>query len=240
MGESILPVITLSAAFFAALFVMVAASSELIIESQRQAMLEQVPDSVTDVLLDEFLTTWPPNPYTVTEDDDHWYWTDDPVVTFDPGGGEEHPLKMWVVRNDPFKENTADYLIFQQIYGWFGTKEKHVRVPYKLIEESYSELENYSRISLDLRYQMEVFIWTNDPTGLPSVLWTGEYNVTVGVGLNETLESLSPWGMVGKIMTFRMPNTPWYVNVMIATPIMMMLIYTAFCIIRSVIPLLSG
>lgn len=205
-------------------------------------MLGVQPPAITDVIMDEFLATWPPNPYTVTDDDDLTYWDHrgDPVTTFDPGGGEEHPLKMWVVRDDPWETATADYLVFQQIYGWFGTKEAHIEVPYLLIEQNYNIYENYSRITIDLRYGFELFFWTNDDNGLPSVIWDGEYNITVGVNLNDTLDSLSPWGMVGKIMTFQLPGTNWVMAALVAAPVYMMLFYMAFCIIRSVIPLLSG
>ena len=241
MAESVLGPVVLITTFFSVLTLLVVLIAPVIIESERSYMTMIAPPKIVDVFLEEFLDDWPPSPYAVTPDDAEWYWDlDVPMTTFDPGGGEEHPLYCWLVRNDPFKEHSPDYLVFQQIYGWFGSKELHTYISYSEILDRYDPLMNYTRIAIDLRYTFEVFIWTDDPTGLEDLLYTDTYNITVGVGLNDTLDSLSPWGMVGKIMTFSLPGTNYVMAAIVAMPIYMMLFYMAFVIIRSCIPLLGG
>lgn len=241
MTESLLGPLTLITAFFGMLFVLATLIAPVLIEADRIYTTSPVPTSVLDTFLEEYLDDWPPNPYTVTDEDagSSWNPRGDPMVTFDPGGGEEHPLKCWLVRDDFFKTASADYLVFQQVYGWFGTKEAHTYVPLRLIEEAYDVMTNYSRITIDLKYTFELFFWIDD-YDLPETLYENNYNITVGTGLNDTLDSLSPWSMVGKIMTGRLPGVNWVVSAVIAGPIYMMLFYMGFVIIRSVIPLLGG
>jgi hypothetical protein len=117
-----------------------------------------------------------------------------------------------------------------------GTKEDHVLVSYNYILQQYDSIQNYSRFTIDLRYTLEVFVWTGDSPGLFLDLWDDHYNMTVGAGLNESLDSISPWGMVGKIMTFRMPGVNWQINMLIAY---LMLIFMGWFIIRSAIPFLG-
>lgn len=240
--EEILPKVVLVVGFFSALFVMVIVISPLIIEAERPAMMSIGPTNIVDAFMDDFLVAWTPSSFGVDSAyaDSIWHPKSAPMVEFTSGGGEEHPLKCWLIRDDPFKEETADYLVFEQVFGWFGMKERHAFVSYSYILSQYDGLTNYSRFTLDLRYTFEVFIWTTGTPGLFVDMWDDKYNMTVGYGLNESMDSISPWGMVGKIMTFRMPGANIFVNMLIATPIYTMLIFMAWFVIRSAIPFLGG
>ena len=239
--EEILPKVVLVSAFFSTLFVLVFAISPVIIEAERPLMTAGTPPNIMDALMDEYLIGWTPTAFGMDSSyaSEIWHPKSTPTVEFTSGGGEEHPLKCWLVRHDPFKPETADYLVFQQIYGWLGTKELHTMVSYNFILQQYDEVQNYSRFTLDLRYTFEVFVWTGDSPGLFQDIWGDHYNMTIGAGLNDSLDSISPWGMVGKIMTFRMPGSNWIVNMIIATPIYLMLIFMGWFIIRSAIPFLG-
>ena len=242
-SESLLGPIVLVVTFFSVLTLLVYLVAPLIIESERPYMASmQAPPKIVDTFMQDFLDDWPPSPYTVTPEDAYWAWSPrmDTMVTFDPGGGEEHPLDCWLVKNDPFKAAGPDYLVFSQVYGWLGLEEMHTYIPYSQISNEYDSIMNFTRLTIDLRYTFSVFIWTDDPLGLPDMLYTDNYNITVGIGLNETMDSLSPWGMVGKIMTFSLPGTNFVLAAIVALPIYMMIFYIGFVIIRSCIPLLSG
>ena len=241
-SESLLGPVVLVVTFFSVLTLLVILVAPVIIESERTYMAMQAPPRIVDTFMQDFLDDWPPSPYTVTPEDAHWTWNlrGDTMVTFDPGGGEEHPLDCWLVRNDPFKAAGPDYLVFSQTFGWLGLEERHTYLPYTEILSEYDYIENFTRVTIDLRYTLTVFFWTDDPIGLPDLLYTDNYNITVGVGLNDTLDSLSPWGMVGKIMTFNLPGTNYILAAMVALPVYMMIFYIGFVIIRSCIPLLSG
>lgn len=240
--ESILPKVVLITAFFGCLFLLTVAVAPLIVESERPSMATIGTTNIMDAFMDEYLVAWTPSSFLVNSSDASavWHPKSAPMVEFTSGGGEEHPLKCWLVRGDPFKSETADYLVFQQIFGWFGMKERHAFISYKYILSQFESLTNYSRFSIDLRYQFEVFIWSNDTPGLAVEIWDDEYKMTVGYGLNESMDSISPWGMVGKIMTFRMPGVPGFINILIAAPIYTMLIFMGWFIIRSAIPFLGG
>ena len=240
MAEGVLGPVVLVVTFFSVLTLLIAQIAPILVESDRLYPTIIGPPSIVDTFMEEFLTDWPPSPYSVTPGDADWFWgVLNEMVEFDPGA-EEHPLKCWLVRNDPFKAASADYLVFQQYFGWFGLKELHTFIPYTMILDRYDSQNNYSRITINLRYTFEVFVWTTDPIGLEDLLYTDTYNITVGVGLNDTLDSLSPWTMVGQIMTFNIPGTNYMTAAIIAFPIYMMLFYIAFVIIRSCIPLLGG
>lgn len=107
------------------------------------------------------------------------------------------------------------------------------------IRNAYDDENNYSCVYIQLRYTFMVVFWS-DVGYLPDLLDTNNYNVSVGISLNDTLESVSPWTMLGKIMSFRMPGTNLFTAALIAVPIYTVLIYMAFAIIRSCIPLLGG
>ena len=240
-SESLLGPIVLVVTFFSVLTLLVLLVAPVIVESQRTYMSMQAPPRIADTFTTEYLDDWLPSPYTVTPGEADWRWgVSDPMVTFDTGGGDDHPLDCWLVRNDPFKAAGPDYLVFRQIYGWFGLESSHFYLPYTEIVEQYDDIMNYSRITIDLRYTFSVFFWTEDPLELPTMLYTDNYNITVGLGLNDSLSSLSPWTMVGKIMTFSMPGTNFVLAAAVALPIYMMIFYIGFVIIRSCIPLLSG
>lgn len=229
-------------AFFSCLFALTVLVAPLIAESERPSMSQVIPGPISDIIMEDVLTPWDPSPFLVNHSYADFYWDvrGDTMVTFESDPSQEHPLKCWLVRDDPSESHTADYLVFQQIYGWFGTKEKHTMISYREIIDAYSDTNNYSRITIDLRYTFDLFFWSTEWPGLPLDIYADEYNITAAAGMNASLDSLSPWGMVGKIMSFRLPGTPWFIQALIAVPIYMMLVYMAFVIIRSVIPLLPG
>jgi len=241
-SESLLGPIVLVVTFFSVLTLLVILVNPVIVESQRSYMTMQAPPNIVDSFMSDFLDDWVPSPYTVTPDDGYWTWNlrGETMVSFDSDGGDEHPLDCWLVRNDPFLAAGPDYLVFSQIYGWLGAEEEHVYIPYSQILDAYDEFMNFTRLTIDLRYTFSVFIWTEDPLGLEDLLYTDNYNITVGLGLNDSLESLSPWTMVSKIMTFRLPGTSPILAAIVALPIYMMIFYIGFVIIRSCIPFLSG
>ena len=124
MAEGVLGPVVLVVTFFSVLTLLIAQIAPILVESDRLYPTIIGPPSIVDTFMEEFLTDWPPSPYGVTPGDADWFWgVLNEMVEFDPGA-EEHPLKCWLVRNDPFKAASADYLVFQQYYGWFGFKER--------------------------------------------------------------------------------------------------------------------
>ncbi len=197
---------------------------------------------IADVFDELQMTQWEPNEYEVTNDSTtggHDFW-DDYCVEFDAAGGSEHPLRMALVRDDwLYSRDGEDYWACWQYYGWLG---QEIAIEYISLDEiryAYDDDKNYSRMTLVLRFTFEIFFY-NDTQYFPDILEYNTYSVSVGVGLNDSMDSLSPWSMLGKIMSFRMPGTNFVTNVLIAIPIYTALLYIAFAIIRSCIPLLGG
>lgn len=233
----------LVAGFFTALVILIGQVQGLVNEGLDVGKtVNPQPKKLMDTLMDEYITAWTPNPFGVNSSfaENGWHPKITEMVEFTSGPGEEHPLKCWLIRDDPWEEHTRDYLVFQQTYGWFGTKQAVDFISYDEILEQYNNDTEYSRFTLDLRYTFEVFVFTTGTPGLWVDLWNENYNITVGTGVNETLDSLSPWSLLGQIMTFRLPGINPFVNALLAVPIYLMLFYMGFVVVRSVIPLLGG
>ena len=191
---------------------------------------------------------WVPETYTVTDDSQtggHNFQEDECVVFDAPGGGDDFPLEAALIRNAtwPYERDTSDYWAFWQYYGWLGWECAMEFISLDEIENSWSSDDNTSQIVVELRYTMLVIFWVDNFTAEETIrdrLDNNLYNVSVGANATDELDSLSAWTMIGKIMTFRMPGTNIVTNALIAIPIYTVLLYMAFAIIRSVIPLLGG
>ena len=194
---------------------------------------------ITDVFEELNLEAWLPDPYEVTgaSVDEGTPLIIDLAVTFDQVGGGDFPLKAGLVRNVSIVE--SDYWSFTQNFGWLGAEWHTVRVPLDDIRYAYDPAHNYSKITLSMRFTMFVYFWVEDGY-LPDALDTNNYNMTVGIGLNDSMDSISPWTMLGKLMTFRVPGMNFVTNALIAIPIYTVLLYIAFEIIRSCIPTMGG
>lgn len=183
-----------------------------------------------------------PSPYEVTGDSvgDGWDLEGEVSVTFEPPGGTPHPLYGVLVRNVtwPIDRDTGDYWAFWQDYGWFGGQTAWAYLSLDEITAAYDSVQDYAKIQISLRYSIQVVFWTNAGI-LTDYLDTNNYNLSAGANWTDSLDALSPWTMLGKILTFRMPGTNFVTNALIAIPIYLTLFYMAFAIIRSVIPLLG-
>lgn len=234
--------ILLLAAFFGSVVLMMVMITPVIFASIDPGEATTA-NRISEVFENLVLTAWEPNPYEVTgaSVDEGTSLSVDVAVTFDQPGGGDFPMECGLVRNQswPFDKETGDYWVFNQRYGWFGLEVAEKRVSLDTIRNAYDPASNYSKIIVSLRYTVSVFFWVNDGY-LPDLLDLNSYNVTAGIGLNDSMTSISPWTMLGKLMTFRMPGANLFTNALIAIPIYTVLIYIAFEIIRSCIPLLGG
>jgi len=234
--------ILLLAAFFGSVVLMMVMITPVIFASIDPGEATQA-SRISDVFEDLYLDAWEPNPYEVTgaSVDEGTSLITDVCQIFDAPGGSDHPLQAALVRNQsyPFDKHTGDYWEFDQRYGFLGWSEAQRRVSLDEIRYAYDESQNYSMMTVSMRYTFSIFFWSEDGY-LPDMLDTNNYNITVGIGLNDSMDSISPWTMLGKLMTFRMPGTNLFTNALIAIPIYTVLIYIAFEIIRSCIPLLGG
>ena len=188
---------------------------------------------------------WEPDAYTVTDESQTPAYNYVQCVEFDSPGGDEHPLHAALIRNAtwPYERDTADYWAVWQHYGWLGIERATEFISYDEIENAWSSDDNRSEIVVELRYTMLLIFWVDNLTGEETIrdrLDNNLYNVSAGANATDEVDSLSAWTMIGKIMTFRMPGTNIVTNALIAIPIYTVLLYMAFAIIRSVIPLLGG
>lgn len=236
------PVLLMAAFFGCVVFLMLSITP--IIYASLDTGQATTASRITDVFQELQFTEWEPNPFTVTGAFASNGWTYDDgtqLQVFDSATGDEHPLSAILVRNAswPVDYDTGDYWDLWQTYGWFGSSRAEGYISLDTITAAYDDDRNYSCIYIQLRYTFMVVFWS-DYGYLPDMLDTNNYNVSVGISLNDTLESVSPWTMLGKIMSFRMPGMNLFTNALIAVPIYTVLIYMAFAIIRSCIPLLGG
>lgn len=188
---------------------------------------------------------WEPQTYTVTDASQTVAYNYVQCVEFDAVGGSDFPLHSALIRNAtwPYERDTSDYWAFWQYYGWLGLERSTEYVSYDEIENAWSSDGNHSEVVVELRYTMLVIFWVDNFTAEETIrdrLDNNLYNVSVGANATDELDSLSAWTMIGKIMTFRMPGMNLVTNALIAIPIYTVLLYMAFAIIRSVIPLLGG
>ena len=205
--------------------------------------------AISEVFSEELAwNQWEPDQYTVTDasQTDGFNYQNEECVTFDaPGGGDEHPLHASLIRNAtwPLDHDTSDFWAFWQYYGWLGLESAKELISLDEIENAWSSDDNRSEIVVELRYTMLLIFWVDNLSAEESFrdrLDNNLYNVSAGANSTDVVESLSAWTMIGKIMTFRMPGTNIVTNALIAIPIYTVLLYMAFAIIRSVIPLLGG
>lgn len=243
MAESLMKPLLMLTAFFAVLVVVLSQFNSILSAGEQTAATSSAPPLLIDAFEDLNLIAWEPNPFEVSSSDQvSWFAArnPDPMVSFEPAGGDEHPLSATLVRNATwgFDRDTDDFIVFHQHYGWLGSKVYREWISFDEILEAYLPDQNFSRIFLAMKYNFEVFFYADEPLELPYWLWYNDFNITVGYCMNSTPDSMNPWTLVGKIMTFSMPGTPWYVNAMIATPIYMMMFYLGYELIRRCIPLL--
>ena len=247
MPERMYGPVLLMVAFFGAVVLLMVLLSPLIFtsidvgSSTEGSTIDQV------FIQDANWEQWEPNIFTVTDSaqSNGYGLEDDQCVEFDALGGSEHPLQCTLVRNAtwPWERDTSDYWYLWQTYGWLGAERASELLSLDDIESGWDGELNYSMVILDMRYTFKMLIWVDNMTDSENFrdrLDNNLYNISVGVSVNDTIDDISPWTMLGKIMTFRMPGTNIVTNALIAIPIYTALLYIAFAIIRSVIPLLGG
>lgn len=235
--------VLLMAAFFGCVVLLMVSITPVIFASIDTGE-DTTPSRIRDVYEELVMTQWEPNEFNVTEDcvvSKITTYDDDRCVEFDAAGGTEHPLSAALVRDAswPYEKATSDYWAFWQFYGWFGREIAIAYISLDAIRNGFDEDNNYTRLTLQLRFTFDIFFY-NDDEYLPDALYNNTYKLSAGASLNDSLDSISPWTMLGKIMSFRMPGTNFVTNALIAVPIYTILIYMAFAIIRSCIPLLGG
>lgn len=247
MAEGMYGPILLMAAFFGAVVLLMTMLTPILWASI-DAGQATTPSKIDEVFAQEIAwDQWEPNTYTVTDasQSNGVYYQNDACVEFDAAGGSEHPLYCTLVRNAtwPVDVETSDYWVFWQHYGVLGFEVARNYVSLDAINSGWDSTTNYSVLMLELRYTFKVIFWVDNFTATEEFrdrLDNNLYNVSAGANSTDTMYDLSPWTMLGKIMTFRMPGTNLVTNALIAIPIYTALLYIAFAIIRSIIPTLGG
>lgn len=110
----------------------------------------------------------------------------------------------------------------------------------------YDENPQISRINVECsHYTWTVLFSYNGTTfatledALDGVGGTPELYVFVGLGWDETISSINAWSLIGQLLTFQAPEIHPTINVIIAVPIWISIIYVAFRFLLWVIPLVG-
>jgi len=183
----------------------------------------------------------------------HFDYRDSANMTFYYNATNQHHIKMWIVRDylgyDPNDTNPgrydhySDFIYVYQAFGLFNWKIREAWIPWELIAANvdYTTDGNWSIVPISLQHHYEVYFASAPGTNFTTMLWQNRLNVSLAWVWNESdYSNVSPWDLVGQILTFHIPEVDWWLTAMIAVPIYIAIGFMILTIIGRFIPLVSG
>ena len=158
----------------------------------------------------------------------------------------------WITSNipDPIRNalDTKDMLLVCQKYdkkGWFGVKTgtgwRYAVIPFDVIDSKHEG--NISVLPFMLGAEnMTAFVITEGEENFTDKLFN-QNTFTLGLGQLWGLENVgkqSMWKLVGQLLTCSLPDTNYYVNLLMAISIWAVIAYVAIAMISRFIPTISG
>ena len=197
-----------------------------------------------------------PDPFEVTNSTikDRCAWPDPgPSETFTSAIAHRHDIRAYVIRDnayyDPyspgFNMKYKDCFVFLMDLESVILKQVHkikaAAISFETVQEVADYSDNSSQVDFSLNADYSLFIDTGP--GMPFItgLWANEFNMSIGWSLNLSASaSASPWGLVGQILTFSIPNVSPLINLLIGIPVYMMAGFLIVAIISRFVPFTSG
>lgn len=172
-----------------------------------------------------------------------------PSETFTSSVPHRHDIKAYVVRDNFYYTVPNDLTWWSQYKDCFVFimdlesivlkqvhKVKWAVIPFEAVEEHGDYLDNSSQVDFSLNADYSLFVNTGPGMPLMTGLWANEFNMSIGWSLNLSASaSASPWGLVGQILTFSIPNVSPWINMLIGIPIYMTLGFLILAIVSRFI-----
>jgi hypothetical protein len=137
----------------------------------------------------------------------------------------------------------TDYVFFyQSVKTWGGLSHNYKThaIPLDVILEERRADTNFSDVDFHLYNYFTARLWTGPGTNLTDGLWNSNFNITLGMSLNSTIGDVSPWGLVGAFLSFRLPNVDPVINLLVAVPVWLALGFLVLTVISRFIPFVPG
>ena len=200
-----------------------------------------------------------PHPFEVsnaTVKDRALYPDPGPSETFTSDVPHRHDIKAYVVRDNFYYTVSLgndftwwsqyrdcfvfimdlESIVLQQVH-----KTKWAVIPFETVQERADYIDNSSQVDFSLNADYSLFVSTGPGMPLLTGLWGNEFNMSIGWSLNLSASaSASPWGLVGQILTFSIPNVSPLINMLIAIPIYLTMGFLVVAIISRFLPTTSG
>lgn len=171
--------------------------------------------------------------FTSAEDDNDIIWG---MVR-----GNEYYGSSWLEYPGPQKHTLfLDYFWIYQDQGW-GDRPLRV-ISYDTIIEHQVGVLNESLVEFGLSGH-KYALWVRTPgngAAHSTYIENNVFNVALVYPVIDEDAKVSMWTILGQILTLQLPDTHWFVQIIMAIPLWASIGFMAFLIIRSVIPLLGG
>ena len=193
-----------------------------------------------------------PDPFEVTNASIKSSFTGNPSETFTSATPHRHDIETWVIRDNVYYGNILgseissrykDCFIFKMDLETFiiAHKTKYAIIPFETVIEKANYKDNSSQVDFSLNADYSLFINTGPGMLISDGVWMNEFNMSIGWSLNLSAStSASPWGLVGQILTFSIPNVSPMVNMLIGIPIYMTLGFLVVAVISRFFPTIAG
>ena len=248
MADSVIPKIVFLLTFIGIFALFTAAVSEVI----TTAADVREPPTPEEIAGEYFTgTEWDPapaeiTPDTITSEGLTWFReyvlpTDSRRVVFTQDNQAD--TKMWLL--EPVFAPSQKVLFFSTSYKGglvFGHHYRSAAVSLATIEALYDPNTNYSKVYFDLRFMLELDVTYDNVTysSFSDALDDTTFEVTLVTPQNVSITETSPWSLVGRMLSFNLPDTPFIVNVLIAVPLIALLAATVLAIVSSFVPFVPG
>ena len=179
--------------------------------------------------------------------------SDNYAVEFTSTTPHRHDIRMWVIRDNfwyvpelgTMSTRYNDYIALQMdlesISPMLPHTTKNAAISFETIIEKADFEDNSSQVDITLNADYSLFFDTGPGMWFSDGLWMNEFNMSIGWSLNLSAEaSGSPWGLVGQILTFSIPNVSPMVNLLIGIPIYMTLGFLVVAVISRFFPTVPG
>ena len=178
---------------------------------------------------------------------------DNYAVEFTSTVPHRHDIRAWVIRDNfwyaPLDVGMGtrykDYFAFQMDLESVILKQIHktktAAISFETVVEKADYVDNSSSIGFTLNADYTLVISTGPGMLISDGLWMNEFNMSIGWPLNLSASaSASPWGLIGQILTFSIPNVSPLINLLIGVPIYMTIGFLVVAVISRFVPLTSG
>jgi hypothetical protein len=254
MSDSLMPKILLLITF-AGLFSLIGVALQETVAVSIKLNDPDSPDSIAANYFDAY--SWDPDPKTISSSD---------VVDFNGAQWNKYvmpsnSLRTIFTKGAPYPEddiqswycedhNTHEKFLYMWIdYKgglWIGNHHREAKIPVDDISDAYNSVTNYSKVYFNLRHLMQLDVTFDNTTGsvpyatFDIALNNNAFNFTLSTPMNVTIGSVTPWSIVDRVLTLRLPDTPWQVSVLLAVPIYGLLGIVILATISKFIPLIQG